>query len=157
AGGGRGRRPGRDRGPAGRSRRPPGTGGVNFRKDGSYQNDERRGSARRVASPSQTAPGGGAGSAVPVENNHLMLFAPGLVFFALGFAVWIQRRRATRLTLTSSLIWLAGFAFVESLAVWGYVFVPIQDSYAGHGVIDVLIVLRALLQTTAFLFLLAFG
>jgi signal transduction histidine kinase len=91
------------------------------------------------------------------ENQTLILFAQGLVFFALGFAVWIQRRRATRLTLTSSLIWLAAFAFVESLAVWGYVFVPIQDSYVGHGVIDVLIVLRALLQTAAFLFLMAFG
>ena len=57
--------------------------------------------------------------------------------------MWLQRRRATRLTLTSSLIWLAAFAFVEALAVWGYVFVPIQESYMGTGLIDGLLVLRA--------------
>lgn len=91
------------------------------------------------------------------ENETIILFAQGLVFFSLGFAVWIQRRRATRLKLTQSLIWLAAFAFVEALAVWGYVFVPIQESYASEGLIDVLLVLRAGLQTVAFLFLLQFG
>lgn len=91
------------------------------------------------------------------ENETIILFAQGLVFFSLGFAVWIQRRRATRLRLTQSLIWLAAFAFVEALAVWGYVFVPIQEGYLGSGFIDVLLVLRAVLQTAAFLFLLQFG
>ena len=42
-----------------------------------------------------------------VQNETIILFAQGLVFFSLGFAVWLQRRRATRLTLSSSLIWLA--------------------------------------------------
>jgi signal transduction histidine kinase len=92
-----------------------------------------------------------------VQNKTIILFADGLVFFALGFAVWLQRRRATRLKLTSSLIWLAAFAFVESLAVWGYVFVPIQESYMSDGLIQGLHVLRALVQTIAFLFLLQFG
>jgi signal transduction histidine kinase len=91
------------------------------------------------------------------ENETIILFAQGLVFFSLGFAVWIQRRRATRLRLTQSLIWLAAFAFVEALAVWGYVFVPIQEGYLGEGVVDVLLVVRAVLQTAAFLFLLEFG
>ena len=91
------------------------------------------------------------------ENETIILFAQGLVFFSLGFAVWIQRRRATRLRLTQSLIWLAAFAFVEALAVWGYVFVPLQEGYLGSRVIDVLLVVRAVLQTAAFLFLLEFG
>jgi signal transduction histidine kinase len=91
------------------------------------------------------------------ENETIILFAQGLVFFSLGFAVWIQRRRATRLRLTQSLIWLAGFAFLEALAVWGYVFVPIQESYLGTGIVDALIVVRGILQTVAFLFLLQFG
>ncbi len=91
------------------------------------------------------------------ENETIILFAQGLVFFSLGFAVWIQRRRATRLRLTQSLIWLAAFAFVEALAVWGYVFVPIQESYIGSGLIDALLIVRAVLQTAAFLFLLQFG
>ncbi len=91
------------------------------------------------------------------ENKTIILFAQGLVFFSLGFAVWIQRRRATRLRLTQSLIWLAAFAFVEALAVWGYVFVPIQEGYIRAGLIDLLLVVRAALQTVAFLFLLQFG
>ena len=91
------------------------------------------------------------------ENETIILFAQGLVFFSLGFAVWIQRRRATRLRLTQSLIWLAAFAFVEALAVWGYVFVPIQEGYLGSGLIDALLIVRAILQTAAFLFLLQFG
>ena len=93
-----------------------------------------------------------------VENETLILFAHGLVFFSLGFAVWLQRRRATRLVLSSSLIWLAAFAFVESLAVWGHVFVPIQEGYlAEDAVVDGLLVLRTLLQVTAFVFLVQFG
>jgi signal transduction histidine kinase len=93
-----------------------------------------------------------------IKNETLILFAHGLVFFSLGFAVWLQRRRATRLVLSSSLIWLAAFAFVESLAVWGHVFVPIQERYVeSDTVVDGLYVLRTLLQVTAFVFLVQFG
>jgi signal transduction histidine kinase len=91
------------------------------------------------------------------QNETVILFSNGLVFFALGFAVWLQRRRATRLRLTSSLIWLATFAFVLSLGVWGYVFVPIQAETLDPGMIKVLIVLRGLLHVVAFLALLQFG
>lgn len=92
-----------------------------------------------------------------LQNETIILFAQGLVFFSLGFAVWLQRRRATRLTLSSSLIWLAAFAFVEALAVWGHVFVPIQEDYLEPAVIEGLLVLRAVVQVAAFLFLVQFG
>jgi signal transduction histidine kinase len=92
-----------------------------------------------------------------VQNESIVLFASGVVFFALGFAVWLQRRRATRLTLTSSLIWFASFAFVEAFAIWGYVFVPIQQGYLSTDAIDALIILRGLVQSAAFLFLVQFG
>ena len=85
------------------------------------------------------------------------MFAHGVVFFALGFAVWLQRRRATRLTLTSSLIWLASFAVLEAVGVWGYVFVPIQASFLDPGVVEALIVVRALVLTAGIVFLLQFG
>ncbi len=92
-----------------------------------------------------------------VQNETIFLFAQGLVFFSLGFAVWLQRRRATRLTLSSSLIWLAAFAFLEAFAVWGYVFIPIQEAYMRPGIIQGLLVLRALVQVIAFIFLVQFG
>lgn len=91
------------------------------------------------------------------QNETIILFAHGLVFFSLGFAVWIQRRRASRLVLTNALIWLAAFAFIEAFAVWGQVFVPIQEEYLDDSLVDALVVLRGLLQTAAFLFLVQFG
>ena len=91
------------------------------------------------------------------QNGTIVVFVSGVVLFALGFAAWLQRRRATRLALTSSLIWLASFAFVEALVVWGYVFIPIQATFLGPEVIQVLVVIRTILQTIAVVFLLQFG
>lgn len=91
------------------------------------------------------------------QNETIILFAHGLVFFALGFAVWLQRRRVSRLVLTNALIWLAAFAFVEAFAVWGRAFIPIQQGYLDRNLIEFLVVLRAIIQTAAFLFLVRFG
>lgn len=92
-----------------------------------------------------------------IQNETILLFAQGLVFFSLALAVWLQRRRSTRLTLTSSLVWLATFAFAEALAVWGQAFIPIQRDYMDPEVIRVLQVLRAFVQIAAFVFLMQFG
>lgn len=92
-----------------------------------------------------------------VQNETIILFAHGLVFFTLGFAVWLQRRRASRLLLTHSLIWLAAFAFVEAFAVWGRAFVPIQESYLDGDITEALVVVRGFMQTVAFLFVVQFG
>ncbi len=111
-----------------------------------------------VSAVSAVAPGGTASMQTFFEQNDaLLVFVHGLVLFVLGFALWLQRRRATRLALTSSLIWLASFAFLEALVVWGYVFVPIQTAYLGPEVIQVLVGIRAVLQTVAVVFLLQFG
>ncbi len=91
------------------------------------------------------------------QNDTLIVFVHGVVLFALGFGLWLQRRRATRLALTSSLIWLASFAFLGSLVVWGYVFIPIQATYLAPDVIEALVVIRGVLQTIAVVFLLQFG
>ncbi|MBM3634330.1 MAG: hypothetical protein FJW99_03420 [Actinobacteria bacterium] len=91
------------------------------------------------------------------QNDILLVFMHGVVLFALGFALWLQRRRATRLALTSSLIWLASFAFISALVVWGYVFIPIQATYFAPEVIEALVVIRAVMQTVAVVFLLQFG
>lgn len=93
-----------------------------------------------------------------LENNQfVIIFTHGLVFFALGFAVWLQRRRATGLRLTSSLIWLSASAFVMALGIWGYVFVPFQRAVLDPDIIDGLIVLRALILVLAALLLIQFG
>lgn len=91
------------------------------------------------------------------QNDTIIVFVHGVVLFALGFGLWLQRRRATRLALTSSLIWLASFAFLEALVVWGYVFIPIQATYLAPEVIQSLVVIRGILQSIAVVFLLQFG
>ena len=91
------------------------------------------------------------------QNETVLVFAHGVVLFALGFAAWLQRRRATRFTLTSSLIWLASYAFLEALVIWGFVFIPIQSTYLAPSAIHALVVLRAVLQSVAVVFLLQFG
>ncbi|MBM3665586.1 MAG: hypothetical protein FJW92_07330, partial [Actinobacteria bacterium] len=91
------------------------------------------------------------------QNDILLVFVHGVVLFALGFALWLQRLRATRLALTSSLIWLASFAFISALVVWGYVFIPIQTTYLAPEVTEALVVIRAVMQTVAVVFLLQFG
>lgn len=91
------------------------------------------------------------------QNQTIIVFAHGLVFFALGLAVWLQRRRASRLVLTNALIWLAAFAFMEAFAIWGNVFIPIQARYLQPGYVNSLYVLQALLETAGFLFMVQFG
>ena len=91
------------------------------------------------------------------QNEAIIIFVNGLVFFALGFAVWLQRRRTTRLRLTSSLMWLAAFAIVEAFAVWGSVFIPIQQRTLDPGIIDVLVVVQTMLEGIAFVLLLQFA
>jgi signal transduction histidine kinase len=92
------------------------------------------------------------------QNETIILFAHGLMFFSLGFALWLQRRRGSRLVLPTALIWFAAFAFVEALAIWGQAFVPIQErNELDRSLIQALEVLRGLIQTMAFLFLIQFG
>ena len=91
------------------------------------------------------------------QNETVLVFTHGIILFALGFAAWLQRRRATRFNLTSSLIWLASYAFIEAWVIWGFVFIPIQSTYLAPGVIQALVVLRAVLQSVAVVFLLQFG
>ena len=91
------------------------------------------------------------------QNETIILFGYGLVFFVLGFAVWLQRRRASRMLLTNALIWLAAFAFIEAFAVWGRAFVPIQERYVDPDLASGLVAVRGALQSLGFLFLIQFG
>ena len=91
------------------------------------------------------------------DNQFVIIFAHGLMFFALGFSIWLQRRRATGLRLTTALIWLGASAFVMALAVWGYVFVPFQRAALDPEIIDALVVVRAVLLVAASALLVQFG
>ncbi|HEX6970999.1 MAG TPA: sensor histidine kinase [Limnochordia bacterium] len=88
---------------------------------------------------------------VPVQFVH------GLVFFLLGFAVLLQVRARSALTLARSLPWLGAFGIVHALADWADVFIPIQATYLEPAVTQRLEALETLLGVGSYVILLAFG
>ncbi len=91
------------------------------------------------------------------ENQQLILFLYGLVFFVMGLAIVLQSRRASRLELARSLGWLAAFGIAHGLNEWGDLFIPIQATYAAATVIRFLYVLQLVLLSLSFAFLFEFG
>lgn len=63
------------------------------------------------------------------QNEPLIQFAYGLMFFVLGVAIALQSRYSSRLELARSLRWLAAFGLTHGLYVWGELFAPVQASY----------------------------
>ncbi len=91
------------------------------------------------------------------ENQQLILFLYGLVFFVMGLAVILQSRRASRLELARSLGWLAAFGITHGLNEWGDLFIPIQAAYTPQTVIKLLYVSQLVLLSVSFACLLQFG
>ena len=90
-------------------------------------------------------------------NHEIILFAYGLVFFVLGFAIIIQTRRSSRLELARSLRWLAAFGITHGFNEWGDLFIPIQAAYLDPNALRVLYILQLILLTISFACLFEFG
>src|SRR5512147_1312672 len=91
------------------------------------------------------------------ENERLILFLYGLVFFVMGLAIVLQSRRASRLELARSLGWLAAFGITHGLNEWGDLFIPIQAAYTPQTVIRLLYLVQLVLLSVSFACLLQFG
>ncbi len=63
------------------------------------------------------------------QNEPLMQFIYGLIFFVMGVAVALQSRYSSRLELARSLRWLAAFGFSHGLYIWGEWFAPLHATY----------------------------
>lgn len=90
-------------------------------------------------------------------NSEIILFAYGLVFFILGFAIIIRTRQSSRLELARSLRWLAAFGITHGFNEWGDLFIPIQATYLSSTSIRVLYILQLILLTASFACLFEFG
>lgn len=93
-------------------------------------------------------------------NQMVVAFGHGLAFFLMGFAVLLQsrhRRHTSDVTLTRSLSWLGLFGVVQAFAIWGYTFVPIQQTYLAPSVVQALYSVQTVLVATAAALLLHFG
>lgn len=91
------------------------------------------------------------------KNWVIFYFIYGQVFFLTGFAIALKARGGSALPLGRSLGRLAWFGLLQGLAEWGYVFIPIQATYASPELIVFLKSLLVVLIATSFSFLLAFG
>lgn len=90
-------------------------------------------------------------------NQIVVVFAYGLVYFLLGFALSLQSRRPSELTLARALPLLGTFGIIHGVAEWGQVFIPIQATYLSSEVIVVLWGVQGTLLAIAFAFLFQFG
>src|SRR5512142_2898940 len=91
------------------------------------------------------------------QNQQLILFVYGLVFFVMGLAIILQSRRASRLELARSLSWLAAFGITHGLTEWADVFIPMQATYNPATFVQGLRILQLVLLSVSFACLLQFG
>lgn len=90
-------------------------------------------------------------------NEILVVFGYGLTYFLLGFALALQSRRPSELTMARVLPLLGSFGIAHGVAEWGHVFVPIQATYASADNIILLWAVHGTLLAVSFAFLLQFG
>jgi signal transduction histidine kinase len=90
-------------------------------------------------------------------NQEIILFVYGLGFFILGFAIFLQVQRSSRLELARSLRWLAAFGITHAFNEWGDLFIPIQATYLPANIIRVLGVAQLFLLAISFAALFEFG
>ncbi|HEY8531450.1 MAG TPA: sensor histidine kinase [Limnochorda sp.] len=90
-------------------------------------------------------------------NQIVILFGNGLVFFLMGFSVYLESRRPSQLRLARHLPLLGLFGMINGAATWGQVFIPIQRSYLPEAIVGGLEALMAILLALSFAFLFTFG
>ena len=86
-----------------------------------------------------------------------VFFVYGLSFFAMGLAVWLKTNRSSRLELARSLRYLGYFGLAHGLAEWGWVFIPIQETYVPTPAIAAFRIVHLLLIASSFTLLFRFG
>lgn len=90
-------------------------------------------------------------------NHEIILFAYGLGFFILGFAIILQVQQSSRLELARSLRWLAVFGITHAFNEWGDLFIPIQAQYLDVTAVRLLFLFQSVLLAISFACLFEFG
>src|SRR5690606_38122877 len=90
-------------------------------------------------------------------NEIVVVFGYGLVFFLLGFALTLQSRRPSELTVARALRLLGTFGTLHGTAEWGHVFIPFQATYMSAEIIVLLWAVHCTLLAESFTFLMQFG
>lgn len=91
------------------------------------------------------------------DNGQLLQFVYGLVFFLLGFAIFLRTQGGRRLDFAVSLRWLGAFGLIHGFQEWADLFIPLQAAYVPAGVVVSLRALQLLALAISFLLLFRFG
>jgi signal transduction histidine kinase len=91
------------------------------------------------------------------QYKYVSKLAYGLLFFSLGFSVFLHSRNFSRLILAKSLPWLGGFGLLTALYEWLEVVIPLQTLVHGLSDQTVLLIFQQLILGLSLGFLFQFG
>lgn len=92
------------------------------------------------------------------ETNQVVLsFIYPLIFFLMGFGIYLKNRVHSRFYLAKSLHYLALFGILHGIADWGKIFIPVQKTYLNDSIIFVLESFQTAINALSFFFLFYFG
>lgn len=90
-------------------------------------------------------------------NIIVVHFVYPLIFFLMGFGIFLKNTFDSQFYLSKSLQYLALFGIIHGISDWGKVFIPIQKAYLANNYIFVLESLRLIVNAISFYFLFYFG
>lgn len=90
-------------------------------------------------------------------NTIIIIFLYGMIFFLMGFGILLKNKQHSRFKLVKALKWLALFGLIHAIADWGHLFIPLQRDYSSPEVYMTLKIIRIIINTASFVFLLQFG
>lgn len=91
------------------------------------------------------------------SNIVIIIFLYGMIFFLLGFGIFLKNKQHSRFKLVNALKWLALFSLLHAFADWGHLFIPLQKGYSSEELYFALKTIRTIINTGSFVFLLQFG
>jgi signal transduction histidine kinase len=90
-------------------------------------------------------------------NETVVFFVYGQVYFILALSIILRAQPHSRLEMARILPLLAAFGLTQALYKWGYVFIPIQETYLPSSLDPVMRAIQLVVLGVSFTFLFAFG
>jgi len=90
-------------------------------------------------------------------NMPVVYFLYGLTFFTSGIVILVQYRQSTTYLFNKDLWLLSLFGIFHGLSEWGYLFIPLQQTYFEQNTIFLMYVIRSFFSAFSFIVLFKFG
>jgi signal transduction histidine kinase len=90
-------------------------------------------------------------------NQIVLTFIYPLIFFLMGFGIFLKNHVHSRFHMAKSLQYLALFGVLHGIADWGDIFIPMQKMYLNNSAIFILKSFQQFITALSFFFLFFFG